>query len=156
MSFTSPSIYDFQHPDIPNFITFRNEIHHEQDTKPPITQHIIHNVQMKWNVGICDCCVSQREDEKFTMSITTCLKGFICPCVLCNEEYTCVQSCCKCCCCCCFRAGDRRRLRHKYGLKAKPCNDCCVICCCPCCSLVQEYNERHSSHKSPVKEIMKN
>ena len=159
MSFTSPSIYEFQHPDIPNFRTFRNELHHEHDIKPtaPITQHIIYNIQTqtKWNVGICECCVSHREDDTFTTSITTCLKGFFCPCVLCHEKGKCFESCCKCCCCCCFRAGDRRRLRHKYKLPSEPCNDCCVICCCPCCSVIQEYNETQTSHPYPKEEIMK-
>jgi Cys-rich protein (TIGR01571 family) len=53
--------------------------------------------------------------------------------------YYCLQSCTGCG--CLYTYSFRTRLRNKYGLELKPCDDCCTDCWCLPCSLSQQIRE---------------
>jgi Cys-rich protein (TIGR01571 family) len=42
---------------------------------------------------------------------------------------------------CLYTYSFRARLRNKYGLEQKPCDDCCTDCWCLPCSLAQQIRE---------------
>jgi Cys-rich protein (TIGR01571 family) len=42
---------------------------------------------------------------------------------------------------CLYTCSFRARLRNKYGLEQKPCDDCCTDWCCLPCSLSQQIRE---------------
>jgi Cys-rich protein (TIGR01571 family) len=44
-------------------------------------------------------------------------------------------------CGCLYTYSFRARLRNKYGLEQKPCDDCCTDWCCLPCSLSQQIRE---------------
>ncbi len=107
-----------------------------------------------WQSNICDCCVDCK----------SCCKAFCCPCC---AFYTIAghtemeSNCCKSLCCCLcpcsvfIRAPYRKKLRIKYNLPAKPCNDCCTAFWCPCCALAQELREIKSlKHQGPLPQNM--
>ena len=99
----------------------------------------------QWSSNICDCCVEPQ----------VCCKAFCCPCLgfktisnqALGEESTCCKGSCRCICCCLMpcsvflRAPYRKKLRVKYNLPAKPCNDCCTAFWCPSCAIAQELRE---------------
>ncbi|KAH9546464.1 hypothetical protein CY35_12G096900 [Sphagnum magellanicum] len=48
------------------------------------------------------------------------------------------------CCGAMYSCGYRRKLRLKYGLPERPCDDYCTECCCLPCSLAQQTRELKS------------
>ncbi len=125
--------------------------------KPPnevVSKHIVYLVQVKprWNIGLCDCC----------NNIDTCMLGLLCPCVLygklVNKEGD-GKFCGSCMkymfCASCSHPGTRRKLRNKYNLPSRPCNDCCTTFFCSQCALCQEYEESFSDHKYMMPEDQK-
>jgi Cys-rich protein (TIGR01571 family) len=125
--FTVPAIISIPHP---------TPQPSEAAIKPPFHR--------QWNSNICDCCID----------CGSCFKSFICPCCsfysvkknVDGDKGFCSNCCCAVCCCLlpfsvCIRAPYRKKLRVKYNLPAKPCNDCCTTFWCPCCALAQEMRE---------------
>ena len=122
--------------------------------KPQPTEHIVYlvNVKPRWNIGLCECCDST----------SVCLQGAFCPCILYGKMKRNVdgQPCCGNClkymfCATCVHAGARRKVRTKYNLPARPCNDCCVTFFCSQCALCQEYQEGFTEHRCAIPEEQK-
>jgi Cys-rich protein (TIGR01571 family) len=124
------------------------------EKQPQVTQHIVYlvNVKPRWNIGLCECCDST----------SVCLKGAFCPCVLYANLRRNIDGqsfCCNCLkytfCATCVHPGTRRKIRTKYNLPARPCNDFCVTCFCSQCALCQEYQEGFTEHKCAIPEEQK-
>ena len=124
------------------------------EKQPQVTQHIVYlvNVKPRWNVGLCECCDST----------SVCLKGMFCPCVLyanLRKNLDNQPFCGNCInymfCATCVHTGTRRKIRTKYNLPARPCNDCCVTFFCGQCALCQEYQEGFTEHKCAIPEDQK-
>lgn len=124
-------------------------------------EKIIQSIEIEnhrhWQTNICDCCGS----------CNTCCLGFICPCIAytkvnnhINNNSSCCSSFCKGLCCCIMpcsvfiRAPYRKKLRVKYNLPAKPCNDFCTSLFCCCCALSQELNEINYQESKPPQQTM--
>lgn len=121
-----------------------------QQTLQPCKPVAVHR---QWDSNLCDCCIDLK---------TGCY-AFICPCCAMNEltNYSGHPSCCRTtmCCLCPFgafcHAPYRKKLRVRYNLPAKPCNDCCVTFWCPCCALAQEMREiEHQKAQGPPQHSM--
>lgn len=126
----------------------------QQPKQPQVTQHIVYlvNVKPRWNIGLCECCDSA----------SVCLKGTFCPCILyanLKRNIDRQSFCCNCLkytfCASCVHPGTRRKIRNKYNLPARPCNDFCVTCFCSQCALCQEYQEGFTEHKCAIPEEQK-
>ncbi len=111
----------------------------------------------QWNSNICDCCID----------CSSCCYAFLCPCCAFGriartvDDKSKCTGCCRCLCCTVIpcsvfiRAPYRKKLRVKYNLPAKPCNDFCTSFWCPCCALAQEVRELKSqSNIKPVEQKM--
>lgn len=127
---------------------------YQPDKKPQLTEHIVYlvNVKPRWNIGLCECCDST----------SVCLQGAFCPCILYGKMKRNVdgQPCCGNClkymfCASFVHAGARRKIRTKYNLPARPCNDCCVTFFCSQCALCQEYQEGFTEHRCAIPEEQK-
>jgi Cys-rich protein (TIGR01571 family) len=53
-------------------------------------------------------------------------------------------------CGCLYTYSFRTRLRNKYGLELKPCDDCCTDCWCLPCSLSQQIRELQNRGIDPA------
>jgi Cys-rich protein (TIGR01571 family) len=127
---------------------------YQPDKKPQLTEHIVYlvNVNPRWNIGLCECCDST----------SVCLQGAFCPCILYGKMKRNIdgQPCCGNClkymfCASCVHARSRRKIRTKYNLPARPCNDCCVTFFCSQCALCQEYQEGFTEHRCAIPEEQK-
>jgi Cys-rich protein (TIGR01571 family) len=127
---------------------------YQPDKKPQLTEHIVYlvNVKPRWNIGLCECCDNT----------SVCLQGAFCPCILYGKMKRNIdgQPCCGNClkymfCASCVHAGARRKIRTKYNLPARPCNDCCVTFFCSQCALCQEYQEGFTEHRCAIPEEQK-
>ena len=119
---------------------------------PPL-QPFQHPVEKhrQWSSNVCDCCID----------CSTCCRVFTCPCCVFQDianhvNHTnnyCYPSCCCCVLPCSWfaHAPYRKKLRVKYNLPAKPCNDLCTVFWCPCCSLAQEW---HEIKNNPAAQVM--
>jgi Cys-rich protein (TIGR01571 family) len=90
-------------------------------------------------------------------------KVHFCPCILYGKMKRNVdgQPCCGNClkymfCATCVHTGTRRKVRTKYNLPARPCNDCCVTFFCGQCALCQEYQEGFTEHRCAIPPETKN
>jgi Cys-rich protein (TIGR01571 family) len=145
----------------PPFIVLQNLPNHSQPHQPQtIHQQQPQTIQQshrQWSTNICDCCIDP----------SSCCMAFLCSCCAfvkitkhANNENGCCTGCCRGLCCCIMpcsvfiRAPYRKKLRVKYNLPAKPCNDCCTTFWCPCCALSQELREIENKQQ-PEKEQMK-
>jgi Cys-rich protein (TIGR01571 family) len=117
----------------------------QPNTFPPVQKH------RHWDSNICDCCID----------CSTCCRAFTCPCCVFQDIANHVNHtnnyCYPACCCFVFpcswflRSPYRKKLRVKYNLPAKPCNDLCTVFWCPCCSLAQEW---HEIKNNPAAQVM--
>jgi Cys-rich protein (TIGR01571 family) len=150
----------------PPFIVLQNLPNHSHSQPPqPISQIIPQTIPQQqpqqshrqWSTNICDCCIDP----------SSCCMAFLCPCCAfikvsnnANNEKECCDGCCRGLCCLLLpcsvfiRAPYRKKLRVKYNLPAKPCNDCCTTFWCPFCALSQELREIENKQQ-PEKEQMK-
>ena len=139
---TYPQVYPPQvYPQFPAF-----------QSPPQFQPHSIEK-HRHWDSNLCDCCID----------CSTCCRAFTCPCCVFQDlvnhiEHT-NNSCTPACFClvvpCSWfiHSPYRKKLRVKYNLPAKPCNDLCTVFCCPCCALAQELNEINK-HTSPLNQLM--
>lgn len=98
-----------------------------------------------WTTGVCGCC----ED----LSSSCCV--VFCPCLVVGRNVNIITdgftesttACCLFCLLqsiglgCLYSCGYRKRLREKYYLPPKPCNDFCTHFFCMSCALCQENRE---------------
>jgi len=155
-SIHQPSIY----PQIIYTQTLPQVVNKETDPPRRISMEPLNTpIHRQWSSNLCDCCIDCK----------TCLHAFICPCVAFAKvsnhtisETQCCKGCGRSLCCCLLpcsvfiRAPYRKKLRVKYNLPAKPCNDFCTTLCCPCCHLAQELREiNYQTNVLPKLEQMK-
>jgi Cys-rich protein (TIGR01571 family) len=91
-----------------------------------------------------NCCPIEEKNDKNARNdiiVVFCRCCFFCcaACLTAGCIYYCLQSCTGCG--CLYTYSFRTRLRNKYGLELKPCDDCCTDCWCLPCSLSQQIRE---------------
>ncbi|KAM7216972.1 PLAC8 family domain containing protein [Rhypophila decipiens] len=104
----------------------------------------------EWQTGLCDCCGGGH-----------CCVGTFCPCLMVQKTQTWLSnpsdsnpSGCGTTCLAytalqytcgfgfCVEWGQRRAIRHKFGIKdGSKATDCLTPFCCPCCAAIQEFTE---------------
>ena len=123
----------------PNYISFAHPPPQPPQAKVDKQERSPSITHRHWNTNLCDCC----------LDTSSCCFAFVCPCVAFGKivnhvgDSGCGRGCCCLICPCSIfiRAPYRKKLRIKYNLPAKPCNDCCTSFWCPCCALAQELRE---------------